>query len=91
MALPKHPITFPPHAVTLTVPQIEALTGKLAELRHDINGSLSLIVAAMELRSLNPQKAEQLLNKVSEQPQKITDHLKRFSAEFEQAFGIKRS
>ena len=81
---------LPGQPVTLTVEQIDQLNRKLATMRHDINGSLSLIVAALELRRLKPEMADQMLNKLGEQPAKITDKLSKFSAEFEQAMGITR-
>jgi hypothetical protein len=83
MGLPNQP-------VTLSVEQIEALNRKLADVRHDINNNLSLIVAASELMKHKPQLAERMMTTLSEQPPKITTCIAKFSAEFEQALGITR-
>ncbi|HVV01578.1 MAG TPA: hypothetical protein VHH88_09465 [Verrucomicrobiae bacterium] len=83
MGLPSQPVTFSPE-------QIEALNQKLATMRHDINNHLSLIVAAAELIRSKPQVAERMLMTMSEQPGKITASIKKFSGDFEGAFGITR-
>jgi hypothetical protein len=83
MQLPTHPVTF-------TVEQVDDLNRKLSAMRHDINNHLSLVVAAMELIRQKPQMAERMVATLSAQPAKITEAVKKFSAEFEQAVGIKR-
>ncbi len=84
MALPTQP-------VTLSVEQVAELNRKLAAMRHDLNGVLSVIVASMELIRYKPQTAERMLATMSEQPAKINAVVARFSAEFEQALGITKS
>ncbi len=81
---------LPSQPVTLSAEQIGELNAKLSAMRHDINGNLSLIVAAMELRRLKPELADQMLSKLGEQPARITEHLKKFSVEFERILGITR-
>ena len=81
MALPTGP-------VTLSVEELHALERKLSAMRHDINGSLSLIVAAVEMIRYKPQTAERMMATLAEQPNKISAMLTKFSAEFDQAFGI---
>ena len=49
MALPSGPIT-------LTVGQVDELNRQLADMRHDINNHLSLIVAALELIRVKQKK-----------------------------------
>jgi len=83
MGLPNQP-------VTLTVAQLDELNRKLANMRHDINNNLSLIVAAVELIRHKPQMTERMMTTLGEQPAKITDALGKFSAEFERALGITR-
>ena len=83
MALPSKP-------VTLTVEQLTELNRKLSTLRHDINNNLSLIVAATELIKHKPQVADRMMGTLAEQPAKITEALRKFSVEFEQAVGITR-
>jgi hypothetical protein len=74
----------------LTSQQIEELNKQLANMRHDINNHLSLMMAAVELVRRKPEAAERMATTLTEQPAKIGDSMKKFSAEFEKAFGIKR-
>ena len=83
MRMPSEPVVFSPE-------QIEDLNHKLSTLRHDINNNLSLIMAASELIRHKPHMAERMMATLLEQPPKITAALTKFSAEFEQAFGISR-
>ena len=76
--------------VTLTAEQVDELNRNLSAMRHDINGSLSLIVAALELSRYKPQMAERMMATLADQPAKITASLAKFSAEFEQTFGTGR-
>ncbi len=59
-------------------------------MRHDINGSLSLIVAALELIRYKPQTAERMMATLADQPAKIIASLTKFSAEFDRTFGTGR-
>jgi len=81
---------LPTGPVTLTVAQLDELNRKLANMRHDINNNLSLIVAAMELIRHKPQMTERMLTTLGEQPAKIGDAVGKFSTEFERALGITR-
>lgn len=82
---------LPAQPVTLSVEQIAELNQKLANLRHDVNNKLSLILAAVDVTQYKPQLIERMTTTVAELPQKIIDALSGFSAEFERALGIKRS
>ncbi len=84
MRMPSEPVNF-------NVEQIKDLNQKLSILRHDINNNLSLIMAASELIRHKPHMAERMMATLLEQPPKITAAMTKFSAEFEQAFGIIRS
>ena len=79
---------MPTESVTLTIEQLADLNRKFSTLRHDINNNLSLIMAAVELMRHKPQMAERMLATLTEQPQKITDSMGKFSAEFERTLGI---
>ncbi len=83
MALPNQP-------VTLSIEQVKQLNDKLSTMRHDINNHLSLVVASLELMRYRPDVAEERLKAIAEQPARITEALKLFSAEFEATLGIKR-
>jgi hypothetical protein len=72
------------------VEQVDELTKKLSTMRHDINGNLALIVAAAELIRHKPQLMERMMATLGEQPVKITEAMKNFSAEYERALGITR-
>ena len=81
----------PNRPVALTPEQIGELNEKLSQLRHGINNHLSLMTAAAELVRYKPQMVERLLATVSQQCPRITESMAAFSAEFEQALGIRRS
>jgi hypothetical protein len=76
MALPSEP-------VTLSAEQVEELHRKLSKLRHDINNNLSLIVAAVELIKHNPDMFARMVSVLSDQPPKIAEAMRAYSAEFE--------
>lgn len=78
----------PPAA--LEASEVEALNKQLATMRHDINNHLSLMMAAVELIRRKPEAAERMANTLTEQPTKIIEAMKKFSASFETALGIKR-
>jgi len=81
----------PNSSVTLSPQQIEELNQKLSKMRHDINNHLSLIVFAVEVLRSKPEMLERMSTTLADQPQKITADLSKFSAEFEQTFGIIRN
>jgi hypothetical protein len=81
---------LPAQPVTLSVEQIAELNQKLANLRHDVNNNLSLIIAAAEVMEHKPQLLDRMRAAVAEQPPKIAAAVAKFSAEFENLFGIKR-
>lgn len=81
MALPNGP-------VILSVDQVKELHDKLSTLRHDVNNYLSLIVAAAELIKFNQGMAARMSPTLAEQPAKISEEIRKFSAELEKALGI---
>lgn len=81
MALPTQP-------VSLSVEQIGALQRQLSNMRHDVNNHLSLIMAAVELVRHKPHMAERMLATLAEQPPKISESIRKFSADFEKALDI---
>ena len=83
MGLPQEPIE-------ISVAQIEELSRKLSNLRHDVNNHLSLIIAAIELIRYKPEMLERMTATVTAQPPRITEAVNSFSAAFEQALGITR-
>jgi hypothetical protein len=81
---------MPTEPVVLSVEQVEALNQRLSTLRHDINNSLSLMLAAAELIRHKPTMAERMMSTLTEQPPKIAAAMTQFSTEFEDLFGISR-
>ena len=81
---------LPTAPVTLTVEQIADLNQKLADFRHDINNKLSLIIAAVDVMQYKPHMIDRMIATMNEQPPKIIEAMAKFSAEFENIFGIKR-
>ena len=81
---------LPNKPVTLTVAQVEELNRKLSVLRHDVNNNLSLMIAAAELIQRRPESAERMWPTMLDQPRKISDAVKQFSAEIEAALNITR-
>ena len=79
---------LPKEAVTLSAEQIREFNQKLADLRHDVNNSLSLMTAAVELIKRRPQNAENMWDTLIEQPRKITGSISQFSRDFETALHI---
>lgn len=78
------------HAVTLSAEQIAQLGTALAQLRHNVNNHLALIVAAAELLRRKPELAARFTESFFEPPQKISQEVKAFSDELERLLGIRR-
>ena len=83
MAIPKTP-------PSLSEEQLVELANKLSHMRHEINNQLSLVVAALELIRFRPEMRDRMINTLGEQPPKIMAEVAKFTAEFEQTFGITR-
>jgi len=83
-------MALPQQAVTLSPEQIADLNQKLSKLRHDLNNNLAMMLAAAELAKLKPETSAKMLDRVIEQPGKMTAQIKEFSAEFEKILGITR-
>ena len=81
---------LPNQPVTLTVAQVAELNNKLSSMRHDINNQLALIVAAVELIRLKPERTERMMEALIGQPPRVSASLLKFSTEFEQMLGITR-
>ena len=83
-------VTVPNEAVTVSPERVQELNKHLSHMRHEINNQLALVVAAMELIRYRPEMREKMLTTVTQQAPKITEEIAKFSAEFEQTFGIMR-
>ena len=81
----------PPSAANLTAEQVMELNKKLSHMRHEINNQLAMVVAALELLRFRPEMRDKMLDTITQQPPKILAEVAKFSAEFEQAFGITRN
>ena len=84
-------MALPNESVTLTAEQVAGLKKKLADLRHEVNNNLSLIVAAAEIMRLKPESAAKMQARLAEKPHKIAELVTRFSRDLETALGTKWS
>ncbi len=75
---------------SLTAAQLAELNDKLAHMRHEINNQLAMVVAALEMIRFRPEMRDKMLTTISQQPPMIMAEVAKFSAEFEQTFGITR-
>jgi hypothetical protein len=76
--------------VTLSEEQILALQEKLSVMRHDVVGRLANITAAAELIRVRPERTEERLRLLLEQPHQAAECINQFSRDFEAAFGLTR-
>lgn len=83
-------MVLPQQPVTLTAEQVAALNQELANMRHDINNNLSLVMAAVELIRAKPHMTERMTATLIEQPTKISRAMLGFCEQFEKALEIKR-
>ena len=84
-------MSLPSQPVTLTAAQVADLHKKLADLRHNVNNNLSLIIASAEILQRKPESAEKMLAGLAEKPHKIAEMVTQFSRELEITLGIRRS
>ena len=83
-------MSLPTEPVTLSVEQIGELNKKLADMRHDVNNYVSLILASAELLRRRPETAERMLASLNEQPPKIIAVVRQFSDDLEAALHVSR-
>jgi len=76
--------------VTLSEEQILALLRKFSDMRHDVTGRLSNITAAAELIRVRPEKTEERLRILLEQPHQAAEFINKFSKELESTLGVVR-
>ncbi|MGH7979872.1 MAG: hypothetical protein ACREE6_10895 [Limisphaerales bacterium] len=72
-----------PQPVTLTAGQVAELKGKLADLRHDINNNVALILSAIEMMRRRPESFEKMLESMARQPHRILETVMQFSKAME--------
>ena len=83
-------MALPRETVPLTAGQVAALDRLFSELRHNVNNHLALMVAALELVRRKPDAASRVIDNLLDQPQRIAEELRQFSAEFDKALKITR-
>lgn len=81
---------LPTAPVTLSIAEIAELNKQLGEMRHNVNNHLALMVAAIELIRRKPESAIKLADSMSAQTEKMTEEIKKFSAQFDKALRITR-
>jgi hypothetical protein len=80
----------PSGPVTLSEEQITTLLRKFSDMRHDVTGRLSNITAAAELIRVRPEKAEERLSILLDQPHRAAECITKFTRELEAALGVTR-
>ena len=81
---------MPKERVSLDPTQVEQLSSRLSDMRHNVNNCLSLVIAAVELMKHKPDTAARMLEAIGQQPAKVIKEIRAFSDEFEKMFGITR-
>ncbi|HEX3626346.1 MAG TPA: hypothetical protein VH280_13080 [Verrucomicrobiae bacterium] len=76
--------------VTLSAEQVADLKGKLADLRHDINNNVALLLSAIEMMRRRPETFEKMLDSMARQPNRISETVTQFSKALETALNITR-
>jgi hypothetical protein len=79
------------HSISLSPEQVKALAVKLADLRHNVNNQLSLIVAATELMRRRPEAAARFVDSLADQPGKIAREIKAFSDDLERVLQVRQA
>jgi hypothetical protein len=81
----------PLQPVTLSSEQVGELKQNLADLRHDINNNVALMLSAIEMMRRRPDSFEKMLESMARQPQRINETVVQFSKALESALQITRS
>ena len=68
---------LPLQPVTLSAEQIGELKQKLADLRHDINNNVALMLSAIEMMRRRPESFEKMLDSMARQPHRINEERRR--------------
>jgi hypothetical protein len=82
---------LPTEPVTLSVEQVRELKDKIADLQHDVNNSVSLMLAAVELIRVRPESRESMMDSFARHPKKIIETVTQFTRSLEGSLGITRS
>jgi hypothetical protein len=79
-----------PQSVTLSAEQVAEIKRNLADLRHDINNNVALMLSAIEMMRRRPETFEKMLDSMARQPHRITETVVQFSKALESTLGITR-
>ena len=83
-------MSLPLQPVTLSAEQVGELKKKLADLRHDINNNVALMLSAIEMMRRRPESFEKMLESMARQPHRINETVVQFSRTLEDALQITR-
>jgi hypothetical protein len=78
-------MSLPSEPVTLSAEQVAELKRMLADLRHDINNNVALMLSAVEMMRRRPETFEKMLDSLGRQPHRITEAVVQFSKALESA------
>jgi hypothetical protein len=81
-------MSFPTEPVTLSPDQVRELGQKIADLRHEVNNSLSWIAAAAEILRRHPERGPTLWEGLIKKPHRVADDVSRFSRDLEKMLRI---
>jgi len=73
----------PLQPVTLTLMQVEELSRKLSEMRHNINNCLAVITATVEIANRKPEAGLRLMNNLTDLPSRVSEEMQKFSADWD--------
>lgn len=83
-------MSLPSEPVTLSAEQVAELKRNLADLRHDINNNVALLLSAVEMMRRRPETMEKMLESMGRQPHRINETVIQFSKTLENALrGVK--
>ncbi|HTV41048.1 MAG TPA: hypothetical protein VMF08_10765 [Candidatus Sulfotelmatobacter sp.] len=74
--------------VTLSAEQVAELKRNLADLRHDINNNVALMLSAVEMMRRRPETFDKMLESIGRQPHRITEAVVQFSKALERALQV---
>ncbi|HEY1786590.1 MAG TPA: hypothetical protein VGJ73_00465 [Verrucomicrobiae bacterium] len=75
----------PSEPVTLSAEQVAELKHNLADLRHDINNNVALMLSAIEMMRRRPDTFEKMIESMARQPHRVTEAVVKFSKSLETA------
>jgi len=83
-------MSLPGKPVTLSARKISEIEKKLAQLRHEVNNNLTLIVAAAEIVRRRPDPGDQVWESLLQKPLAVADQVAEFTRHLEKTLHLRR-